>query len=331
MAKHHLPRIALVGAETLAGRELRDLLVNGRLADRVDLFGEDDKAVEDHEEDAEPLPAVTAEALTPSRVVFLAGHAESSRKASALAPRQATLIDLGGTLDGFVRAPAAEPDRFLPPESRVLSMAHPGAILLASFLRKLPEPPVRAVAQILEPASAWGRAGVATLQEQTVGLLSFRPLNKEAFDEQISFNLLSRFGTESPRRLGEAEDRIRRDLMRLLTLDPMVPVPSFRLFQAPVFHGTAMSVWVEFSQPPDPVGVIDSLRPQADLRSHAEEPPSNVSIAGQSGFSLDEPARDPENPNALWFWLVADNLRLLADNALLTAASILEQAARRVQ
>lgn len=330
-------RLALVGADSLAGRELRDLLASGRLAERVDLLadvepppgGPDILAEEEAAESS--LRPLTAEALAQAGVIFLAGSAASSRRVLELAPQTAKLIDLGGTLGGTLRAPAAEPERYLPPESAVISMAHPAAILLGAFLRRLPRIPERVVAQVLQPASEWGRAGVATLQEQTVNLLNFRPVDKRAFDEQISFNLLPRFGAESPQRLEQLGDRVRHDLTRLLMLEPQIPMPSLFFIQAPVFHGCAAAIWVEFDQPPELPALIESLRPHADLRLGTEEPPSNVSIAGQSGYSLDEPRPDQHNPRAVWFWLMADNLRLAADNALLTAAAILEQAARRVQ
>ncbi len=43
--------------------------------------------------------------------------------------------------------------------------------------------------------------GVEELQQQTVSLLSFKSLPKAVFDNQLSFNLLARYGEEAPRPL----------------------------------------------------------------------------------------------------------------------------------
>ncbi len=50
-----------------------------------------------------------------------------------------------------------------------------------------------------------------------------------------------------------------------------------------------------------------------------DEPPSNVGVAGQGGISVGAIAVDRNQPRACWFWLVADNLRLAAENAVAVA------------
>ena len=54
-----------------------------------------------------------------------------------------------------------------------------------------------------------------------------------------------------------------------------------------------------------------------------EDPPNNVEIAGQSGLSVGAIAADPNQPRACWLWMVADNLRLSAENAVSTARGFL--------
>jgi aspartate-semialdehyde dehydrogenase len=50
-----------------------------------------------------------------------------------------------------------------------------------------------------------------------------------------------------------------------------------------------------------------------------DDPPSNAGIAGQSGVSLGAINDDPNQPRAVWLWMVADNLRLAAENAVAVA------------
>ena len=52
-----------------------------------------------------------------------------------------------------------------------------------------------------------------------------------------------------------------------------------------------------------------------EVRAGEFEPPTNVGQAGQGGIAVGAVSVDRNNPEACWFWLVADNLRLAAENA----------------
>jgi len=131
--------------------------------------------------------------------------------------------------------------------------------------------------------------------------------------------MLARYGSEAPKSLEEAELRIERHLAALLALageGEGVPPPSLRLIQAPVFHGYSMSIWVEFESLPAVEDLESSLRsPEIDVRGADFEPPTNVGQAGQGGISVGAIEPDRNSADACWFWLVADNLRLTAENA----------------
>ncbi len=332
-------RLAIVGADSLLGRELRERLSEGRLGEGLILLSEGLPAEPSAEGDAEPVdlkPASAAD-LAQASIALLAGTVAGARVTAAY-PVSTTLIDLTGGLAGtpgvVLRAPAVEPERYLPPESRLVSAAHPAAVLLALFLRRLSGAGTlaRSVVTVFEPASQHGQAAIDELQQQTAQLLNFRPLPKAVYDEQVTFNLMARWGTEAPRKLAASERRIREELAALLALDHAAPAPSLRLVQAPVFHAYCASVWVEFAEEVAVEALQSALQgPTVDYRDDDVEPLTNVSVAGQSGFGIDRVEPDTANPRAFWFWLAADNLRLAADNAILVAASILEQASRGVQ
>ncbi|MGP8243334.1 MAG: Asd/ArgC dimerization domain-containing protein [Bryobacteraceae bacterium] len=318
--------VALVGSESLLGREVRDLAANEagftlRLlaADReqagtIARVGDEPSIVEE----------LTAESFEGARVAVLAGEAQSCRRALELAERAGiAVVDLTGVAeelpDARLRAPLveeAEPEA----EGGIEVIAHPAAVALALFLRRLHahEPVARAVVQIFAPASEHGTKGVEELQQQTVHLLSFKPLPQKVFDAQTSFNMLARYGAGAPLPLEEAELRIERHLATLLALagdGEGVPLPSLRLVQAPVFHGYSMSVWVELESNPG-VDALESalLSPSIDVRGGDFEPPTNVGQAGQDGIAVGAIALDRNSADACWFWLVADNLRLTAEN-----------------
>jgi aspartate-semialdehyde dehydrogenase len=136
----------------------------------------------------------------------------------------------------------------------------------------------------------------------------------------LSFSLLARLGAEAPVPLDQTEQTHRRDTWRRCWLlggeGEGVPMPSLRVVQAPVFHGYSFSAWVEFEDPPEMDVLEGSLAIDTiDVRGAEFEPPTNVGHAGQGGISVGAIQPDRNDANACWFWFVADNLRLQAENA----------------
>jgi aspartate-semialdehyde dehydrogenase len=147
---------------------------------------------------------------------------------------------------------------------------------------------------------------------------------KKVFDAQIAFNLRPQWGEEAPEKLADVEERIERHLASLLERTGGVPMPSLRLIQAPVFHGYALSFWVEFEVPADLSEIEDALSADLiDLRGPDVEPPDNVGVAGQSGIAVGAISPDRNSGNAVWIWAAVDNLRLVAESAAMIAREIL--------
>jgi len=102
-------------------------------------------------------------------------------------------------------------------------------------------------------------------------------------------------------------------------------MPSLRLIQAPVFHGYSISMWVEFEANVDLETLERGLASsQIDVRGKEHEPPTNVGVAGQSGITVGAIAPDRNQPRAWWFWMVADNLRIAAENAVEVAREVVK-------
>ena len=102
------------------------------------------------------------------------------------------------------------------------------------------------------------------------------------------------------------------------------PMPSLRLIQAPVFHGYSISLWVEFETNPGVSAIEEALEGEpVDLRAGDTEPPNVVGIAGQGGLAIGNVTHDRNNSQAAWLWIVADNLRLRAENAIAVAQELL--------
>jgi aspartate-semialdehyde dehydrogenase len=329
--------LALVGSESLMGREVRDIVATEVPGLELRLIAADDEesgVLTRVGDEPAMVTGLTADNLGDVRAIILAGSVESSRKTLELAgdPPDAAIIDLTFAAeerpDARLRAPVLEVETEGALDAGVHVIAHPAAIALALFLRRLEtnDPVRRAVAQIFAPASERGAKGVEELQQQTVSLLSFKPLPQAVFDTQASFNLLARYGEEAPARLEETELRIERHLATLLDWPGEgegAPMPSLRLIQAPVFHGYSFSVWVEFEEAPAMETLESSLeRIGIEVRGGEFEPPNIVGQAGQGGIAVGAIAPDRNHADACWFWLVTDNLRLAAENAVLVARQL---------
>lgn len=324
------PLVAVVGADTLLAKELRDLLAASEPAPRVKLIAaaaDGSTVLAAEEEDVVVMTPLIAESLAGVKVAFLAGSPASSRRAVKVAQQAGLqhdvvrLIDLSSALEDHpqarLRAPAAEP---LPPSDRdnsVQVIAHPGAIALTIFLAALARGGQlrHSLIHVFEPASERGARGLEELRQQTVAVLSFQKLKTDVFDTQISFNLLPGYGEEAMEPLESIEERLERHLASLLSAWPGIPMPSLRMIQVPVFHGYSFSVWAEFEEPVQ-TDLLRTTLVAAELDVRPDEPPSNIGTAGQSGLSVGAIRVDRNNPRACWFWVVADNLRLTAENAI---------------
>jgi aspartate-semialdehyde dehydrogenase len=323
-------RVALVGADTLLGREIKDAVESAGLA-AVDSFSANGEANFGEEEgEAVYREALAPAALEHTSVIVSAGAPEGAEKALAIArTRSGTLklIDCTGDLDQQPEARIYGLDVEQPrPDRWMFTPAHPAAGAIALLLTTLSRERhiARAVIEVFEPASERGRLGLAELQQQTTALLSFRPLEKKVYDTQVSFAMVPAYGEGSSYRLDAIEGRIEKHLATLLSRSAQqgtaVPMPSLRLIQAPVFHGYTFSAWMEFEQASEVGGIVDSLRSDLiDVRTAEHEPPTNVGVAGQSGLTVGDIRSDRNNSRAIWLWAAADNFRIVADevNALI--------------
>lgn len=320
------PQMAVVGGDTLLAREIRSVLENERPSPRLQLISattDDSQVLAADDEEAVVMVPLSAATLEGSRVAFLAGSAASSRRALKVNPKGGPrLIDLTGALEdqpaARLRAPSAEPEGLEKRTASVQIIAHPAAVALTTFLAHLGTPISRSIAHVFEPASERGQRGLTELQKQTVAVLAFKKLPQEVFDTQLAFSILARYGEEALEPLEGIEQRVERHAASLLTHWPGVPMPSIRVIQAPVFHGHSLSVWVEFEKNPGEAELAKRLE-SAGFDVRPDDPPANAGIAGQSGLSVGAIAADRNNPRACWFWLVADNLRLAAENAVAVA------------
>ncbi len=308
--------VALVGSESLLGKEIREVVRERSLPYRLVYIGaEQEEAGRLSEEGGEPvvITGLDETNLASADAVLLAGNSASSHKAWDLLAghRETPVIDVSRTLEDIASARLAAPlvETAEPHRENPSIVAHPAAIAIAMCLGRLADCKVRrSVVHIFEPASERGQAGIDELHQQTLQLFQFKGLPKNIYDEQLAFNMLARLGTEADPALEQIEQTIERHLASLMAAGK-VPMPSLRLIQAPVFHGYSFSLWVELEGAPTKENLAMALLAE-------ETAPHNAGVAGENGIAVGDIRADRNVPRAFWIWMVADNLRLPAENAL---------------
>jgi aspartate-semialdehyde dehydrogenase len=157
-----------------------------------------------------------------------------------------------------------------------------------------------------------------------VNLLSFQDMPKLVFDAQVAFNVLARYGENSSPTLESAERRILSHYRQITGQIPQpgfpphadVPVPSLMLVQAPIFHGHVFSLYIELEQAHSIGDFSQAIAGEhVALTRGSEELPSNVAAAGSEDVMVWIRA-DAQRETGFWIWAAADNLRVLALNAI---------------
>jgi aspartate-semialdehyde dehydrogenase len=329
-------RAAIVGAATLKGKEVAEMLsernfpaVDVRLLDDDDSIGQ----LEATGDEINFIQSVRAEQFTHVDFTFFAADAQCTRNNWKRAhDAGSAIIDLSGDLEGEAGAEVRslwlerERGQMWQPELQPAPcvVAHPAAVTMALLLIRASKAGAirRAVATIFEPASEQGQKGMDELHQQTVNLLSFQPLPKDVFDVQVAFNMVARYGQNSRLSLDSLEARIRRHYAKIAGAD--FRQPAFMVLQPPVFHGTALAVFLEMEQAVDQSELRRALAGDHVALAGAEDDsqPNNVNTAGQPNILVSLKA-DPAQPNAIWLWAAADNLRLAAMAAVECAESMI--------
>lgn len=324
-------RGAVVGASTLLGKELAEELKRATavvwdltLLDAEESGGQITAAGDE----ALVIQPISAEAFVGIDVAFFAGEGTTALRFWKIAHAAgARVVDLTGALEGqpqvLVRSPfvkgGAAPDL----ATAAIVSAHPAAVMLALANARLQPLGIhRMAATLLQPASELGDAGVEEVHQQTVGLLSFKPLVKDVYDLQVAFNVVASLGDAAKANLGTLREKIYRH-MGLLSIGAVADTIALQLIHVPVFHGYTASVFVEMKMGVEIVAVRHALFGDESL--FVDDPaPSNESVAGKDEVLLSLMTAKAKEGSAFWLWMAADNLRLVARNAAACAMELAE-------
>ncbi len=325
-------RVAVVGAGSLKGREVKDVITDRKFpASDVRLLDDESLGqIEQVGEEATFIQRTLPEQFANVDFAFFASDSEYTLRTWQVAREAGSeIVDLSYALEDErgvqLRAPWVERELgTVQPSlaSAPVVIAHPAAIVLALLLVRVSRVSAAksVVATVLEPASEQGKRGMDELHEQTVDLLSFQQLPMNVYGTQVAFNVVDRYGAGSANSLAAAERRILSHLQKIA--GTAAPVPSLMLLQTPTFHAHAFSLYIEFTGAVTLEAVQLALAgDHVVLAVQGEDAPSNVSAAGQD-FILASVRADAHRENGFWIWATADNLRLSANSAVECAEMI---------
>jgi aspartate-semialdehyde dehydrogenase len=324
-----LYKIAIAGASTLLGKELKDAISESPLATANFVLLDDAEAQGQLDQVGDEITFV--QRIDPGSfekvdfTFFCGPEALTLRYWKDALRAGSTVLDLTGALDqepgALVRAPwlerdAGPADLFTP----AIVPAHPAALALALLVERGGQAaPVRlAAATLLAPASEFGRKAMDELHQQTVSLLSFQSLPRAFYDAQAAFNVLCGMGENAQISLTALEARVRRHYEALGA--GRLPVLAFQAVAAPVFHGHTLSILIDLERAVEITALEEALGgDHIDLVLEDTDSPSNLAATGQSDLLVRlRPVMEGRNPAQaarFWVWAATDNLRLCAINA----------------
>jgi aspartate-semialdehyde dehydrogenase len=336
-ARGQLYRAAIVGAGSLKGKEVAEMLSERNFPAADIRLLDDDESIGQLEATGDEInfiQSLRSEQFTHVDFTFFAADAQCTRDNWKRArDAGSAIIDLSGALEkeagAQVRSLWTERERgsMWQPELQPAPciVPHPAAVALALLLlRARKAGTIRsAVATVFEPASERGQKGMDELHQQTINLLSFQTLPKDVFDVQVAFNMVARYGQKSQLSLDSLESRVRRQYQELS--GPDAPQPAIMMLQPPVFHGNALSIFVEMEQAVNEAKLFEALGGDHVTLAVTEDDdsqPSNVNAAGQPNILVSMKS-DVSNPNGIWIWAAVDNLRVAAMTAVECAESMI--------
>jgi aspartate-semialdehyde dehydrogenase len=134
--------------------------------------------------------------------------------------------------------------------------------------------------------------------------------------------MVARYGQKSPLSLDSLQARVRRQFQKLA--GATTAQPAIMVLQPPVFHGHALSIFLEMAHAIDQEQLSQALAGDhvsiADTEDDSQ--PSNVNTAGQPNILVSFKL-EAGRPDGIWIWAAIDNLRVAAITAVECAESMI--------
>jgi aspartate-semialdehyde dehydrogenase len=314
-------RIALIGTDSLRGKEIKNALERDRFPLKsLELFDpkvrEEFSKLTNFRDEAKVIHHLDKKMLEGLDLVFLASTTSTNREYGLLARKlDYRAVDLAETFNDDPDIPlvvaGVNDEAARGAGHNLVANPNPVTIFLSHLYHALREGEGirRSAAFVLQPASAFDEPGIKELVDESCALLSSSQVSRKIFREQAAFNFLSR--TEKPGSNGfsSRERQILSEIRRVLGR-PEFPL-SLSIVQAPVFHTYSIMTYVELERDAGIARLVETLKAGGvfDLSFRGGSAPATATnVAGKDKIFVGEIKKEEDIPGAFWIWLVADNL-----------------------
>ncbi len=314
-------RLAVIGTDSLRAKEIKRVLESQPFPlASIEFYDPDVKEafskLTDFEHEPKVIQALTDESLEGLDLVFLAADPETDRRCGALAAKLGfKAIDLSEAFNDRPDVPlivAGVNDQDLEPaKAGIVANPHPATIILGHLFEPILRGPgiAKAIAFILQPASAFGGAGIDELAGQSVSLFSGTALPTGVFKQQMAFNLLSHTEAPSDTGFSPTERRIITEVRRVLHRPELAL--SLSVIQGSQFHTYGIMSYLELERETDLAGMERVFADNPALKRTASKEPCSVScisVAGKDEVFIGQVKKEESLPRGFWVWSMADNL-----------------------
>jgi len=327
--------VAVVGATGLMGRELLKLLEKRQFPlTSLQLLASDRSAGKqlffNHQEIE--VKELTSASLSRLNLVFFAAGNEASRRFSPTAVKNgAVVIDQSATYRMEPWVPLVVPEvnlEDLKDHKRIIASPSAATIQMVMALAPLHRvnPIRRALVATYQSVSGAGAAAMEELTNQAKQVLEGKGVIPHVFTHQTAFNLLPEIDVFLYNGYTMEEWRIKEEAAKLMH-SPDLAI-SASCVRVPVYIGDSQAIHLEFTNPisPDEARRLLAQAPGVKVEDDPEVSlyPQPWAVAGTDEVHVGRVRQDVALPNGLTMWVVADNLRRGAINAIQIAEALLQ-------
>ncbi len=169
----------------------------------------------------------------------------------------------------------------------------------------------RVVVSTYQAVSGAGKKGMDELSSQTIALLNQKPFDVSVHNARIAFNVVPHIGSAGEGGYTDEEWKLVYESRKIMGLPELEVVPT--CVRVPVFCGHSESVYCEFERPisvADAREILGKAHGIVLVDDLAEKQyPMPLDCAETDPVYVGRIRQDPNRPNALTLWVVADNLR----------------------
>ncbi|KKM70415.1 hypothetical protein LCGC14_1440920, partial [marine sediment metagenome] len=222
------PRIALIGSDSMRGKEIKNVLSQKKFPLKdIDFFDpdveEEYSKLTQFRGEPKVVHHLDKESLSGCDLVFLAADKKVNQAFGTLANKQKfKAIDLSETFNAEEKIPVVvagvNDEIVLKKRPGLIANPHPVTVVLSHLFHVVLKEfgLLKAVSFVLQPVSAYEESGIKELADQSYAFLNSSSLSKKVFKEQIAFNFLSNTEKADKNGFSSVEKQITSEIRRVL-------------------------------------------------------------------------------------------------------------------